>query len=464
MVKKIIVSIVLMSNVAFGDWSSYMDGALSVHSTGSYSFKSENTIGATLGGFSARWKPIGVVYPIHIEKPKISVGCNGIDIQFGSVSYLQLKKLVKKLKQIVANSASYAFFIAIQTVASQIADNFKGLEKIIDKINNFSFDSCSLAQKYGGRLGKAVGNSLVNAFDTKSKTEDPLEAQAEISESPSDVIKDWWGSMDEDTKMATKMLGLFWNRIMEEVGANATSFNGKDVSKPMQKGMFRTLFGDISWSVNGDDESINYIQPATDFSTYFAFYLETEIEHVLQLKICDANVNWVNYTADKPNCNFIKVAHTADSLPYNIIKKKVETIVDTVQGKYSSLHEDELNFYKGLPSAIREWFHLQAINENAGVSSSKIIDIIAKYMAVKTYKEFANWAKNYINAYFSKYYVYDDIESFKSAYKKLEDRINEQYKLAKDVENNLKEENRKIFKQILDRREQVIRERLKLIK
>ncbi len=101
MVKKITLSILLatiLASNASATWKSWAGGAISsTYDTGG-TIKTTSTTSFQGPSFRARWQPLGTINPIHMEAPHMSVGCNGIDIGFGAISFINFDQLVEKLK------------------------------------------------------------------------------------------------------------------------------------------------------------------------------------------------------------------------------------------------------------------------------------------------------------------------------------------------------------------------------
>jgi conjugative transfer pilus assembly protein TraH len=91
--------------------------------SGPGSFASESR-GYVYGGrFSARYNQ-EVDHPISIQPPSFKKGCGGIDIFLGSVSYLEVDRLVEKFESIMSGAlATYAFDIALNILCTQCRKN-----------------------------------------------------------------------------------------------------------------------------------------------------------------------------------------------------------------------------------------------------------------------------------------------------------------------------------------------------
>ena len=71
---------------------------------------------------------------INATPPKFAAGCNGIEIGFGSISFLDFDNLVAKLKMIASAAPAFAFKMAIDTVCSQCSTIMQDIEQIVEDL------------------------------------------------------------------------------------------------------------------------------------------------------------------------------------------------------------------------------------------------------------------------------------------------------------------------------------------
>jgi len=106
--------------------------------------------GYFVGGSASVRVPRDYIQPLSFTPPRLSVGCNGIDIIMGGFSYLDFDSLVQKLQAILQASAFLTFDLAIQTLCEQCSNAMKAAEQFSDLINNLNFDSCKAAEALVG--------------------------------------------------------------------------------------------------------------------------------------------------------------------------------------------------------------------------------------------------------------------------------------------------------------------------
>lgn len=121
------------------------------------SFESESR-GYVYGGrFSARYNQ-DVDHLISIQPPSFKKGCGGIDMFLGSVSYLDVERLVEKFESIMTGAlATYAFDIALNVLCTQCAKELQSLEAIMDRLNQLQMDDCKATKAVVGYMNNKTG-------------------------------------------------------------------------------------------------------------------------------------------------------------------------------------------------------------------------------------------------------------------------------------------------------------------
>ena len=173
----VVASLMLCASFSYANWKTSADSQVAVQTRTPTSLQTSLTSSFSGGGARVAWRNLGSLSIINAQAPKFNVGCNGIEVGFGSISFLDFDNLVNKLKMIASQAPAFAFKMALDTACSQCSTILQDLEEIVEAINNFSLDSCAIAEN----LGNSIGSSLSNASDTryedsaaalKSRTED----------------------------------------------------------------------------------------------------------------------------------------------------------------------------------------------------------------------------------------------------------------------------------------------------
>jgi conjugative transfer pilus assembly protein TraH len=113
----------------------------------------------TLGSFSARTQTESL-YPVSIQKPRLNVGCGGIDIFLGGFSFLNLEYLVTLAQRMIQVAPYIAFKIALETISQQLGGIVDQAQQIINLLNSLQFNECSFME---GFMVKTMGAGDVTA-------------------------------------------------------------------------------------------------------------------------------------------------------------------------------------------------------------------------------------------------------------------------------------------------------------
>ena len=82
----ILTALFIFPIVSFADMLGGFDGSFVKVAPGH--FESQTRSGYTGGAMRLRWGDTGAVQLVNVQPPHLSVGCDGIDLGFGSFSFL----------------------------------------------------------------------------------------------------------------------------------------------------------------------------------------------------------------------------------------------------------------------------------------------------------------------------------------------------------------------------------------
>jgi conjugative transfer pilus assembly protein TraH len=144
-----------------------------VSTEGELKYSSQTRGYYAFGHARIRWaSPLGTIHPVSLTAPDINVGCNGIDIVNGGLSYIKFDELVNKLKSMSGSSAAFFFEAALSTLCKDCMTILNKLEDFANAINGINFDSCAAANAIGTHFGSKFGslaNSGIAATDAGKK-------------------------------------------------------------------------------------------------------------------------------------------------------------------------------------------------------------------------------------------------------------------------------------------------------
>ncbi len=96
---------------------------------------------------------------VNFTPPSFASNCGGIDLFGGSFSMINAQQFVQLLRNIAQNAAAYAFELALKNICEQCATIVSGLQKSIQAMNEFTGNSCQLAQ--------GIVNAGIDALELK---------------------------------------------------------------------------------------------------------------------------------------------------------------------------------------------------------------------------------------------------------------------------------------------------------
>ena len=143
-VSAVVLACCLVYHSAF---AGFLDDFLANKTSGSANYLSGQQRGMMFGGsFSAHWPVSENNNLISSSLPKLSGGCGGIDAYGGNLAFLKPEMLVKKLQNVLQNSAGVAFQMALDTICSKCNTIMNMAENLSNNLNKMSMDDCNAAK------------------------------------------------------------------------------------------------------------------------------------------------------------------------------------------------------------------------------------------------------------------------------------------------------------------------------
>lgn len=119
--------------------------------SGSSSFKDQQAGYYTGGGLYAR-KPIMSSQLASLHLPDYKMGCGGIDLYTGGMSYISKAEFVKLLKNIGSSAGGFSFQLALGVVSPQIKGVMDELHAIAQRVNSTNINSCEAGASLVGSV------------------------------------------------------------------------------------------------------------------------------------------------------------------------------------------------------------------------------------------------------------------------------------------------------------------------
>ena len=127
----------------------------------------------TGGGMVVRQKNTAV-QPLNIALPRLNMGCGGMDMFFGSISAVKSEEMVRLLRSMAAGVPTYAFQLALKTMAPQLENLMAQIRKYVQDMNHQMLESCQMSQNIVGGLwpkGTAASELICQDATRNSNTD-----------------------------------------------------------------------------------------------------------------------------------------------------------------------------------------------------------------------------------------------------------------------------------------------------
>ncbi len=119
--------------------------------TSSGSFHDQSAGYYTGGGVMVRHKNTAV-QPINVSLPRLNMGCNGIDMYAGSLSFMKADAMGALAKNMAVGIPTYGLQLALKTMAPQVETLLSQLRKSLLDMNSTMLDSCHMSQQIVGGM------------------------------------------------------------------------------------------------------------------------------------------------------------------------------------------------------------------------------------------------------------------------------------------------------------------------
>jgi len=389
------------SNASLGDFiKNQLNGSLEVTDAGYYKTQSGGLW--TGGGLRVRWDMSGAnINLFHAEAPHFAVGCNGIDMTFGSFSYLSFDKLVEKLKKISAAAPAMAFQMAIMTLCEQCNTIMTNLEKIADSLNNFNLNACQATRMLAGKGASFITNLLSSSGATQDASATRTKVKTDTQWAITTALQNasnWFGSLGEEGVKDKLAYGSLINRLSK-------TYNPQFDSQEFQA-IMRAITGDIyGYSPKSTDKSgvvhqnpskIQIIPPkSVDGSKLIkALIYGGDIPAIVLNDNCQDNICYKLNELSKTDFQSVKdekgvldtsvnINISSDDSFFNFIKTKISTILTKLKSK-QSFTSDEIKFINSMPLPVYKIVNLVA-SLNLGDSDMKGVEEYLSYRILQSF-------------------------------------------------------------------------------
>lgn len=143
----LVFSVRVQASSALSSLASHaFDQAISDVTSAQQASSAPGRMGYYYGGSYKLSNPTVKPQVFSIESPSFSAGCNGIDANFGAISYLNGQDLKLMLRQTVSQGATYAFGLAMDAICGNCFANMQELARKVNKLSQDLVNSCQMAK------------------------------------------------------------------------------------------------------------------------------------------------------------------------------------------------------------------------------------------------------------------------------------------------------------------------------
>ncbi|WP_305045045.1 conjugal transfer protein TraH [Geoalkalibacter sp.] len=334
------------------------------------------------GSYSARW-PSTSDYPITFQRPRLSVGCGGVDAFLGGFSFLGFDYLVDKMQMMIMNAPAIAFDLALNAMTQQLSSSVGKFENIINILNGMLLNECEgsrqllaltgldkSAESFGKNIDQKIGTAVSTAQTKLGEIEFLHQffrkAQANDNIRGADVEKTVQGCSEE---IRRTFLGNY-------NGGLILGLLGQNMAIPVDHtDLMRGIIGDVLVGSSEDGFKTTLVEPcpennANDVEAFLDGRIFARRASDLQCGVIpDANADFIDYAA--------RVLQVVGS---NVRNK----------GALANMGQEVLTFVENSPIPIYSAMKTAVASGQEGAVTAQMADLVARAMAMRLMADFYN--------------------------------------------------------------------------
>jgi conjugative transfer pilus assembly protein TraH len=271
-----------------------------------------------------------LIQPINISLPRLGVGCNSLDMYWGSFSFIRGEQLSQILRELGTGIPTFALQLALKTQAPQIENLLAQLRKYIHDMNNMMLNSCQASQQIVGGLwpkGTAASEELCMA--QKRQGGEDWFAGRKHCEKPDRVQSGVEGAQQKHKDLLHGEYNLVWH-VMKKMPSYS---NNKELAS-----FIMSVTGTLVSRKEGDGFRLRIIEPKADQKEFIAAYLKGGTTSRLT---CDDNERCLG-----PQLTPVTIPDDPEN-PNGSMKSKVHKKITNMRVQYMTNGEfsvDEIGF------------------------------------------------------------------------------------------------------------------------
>jgi len=269
------------------DWVS--DWFASATTTSSGGYQSQQRGYYTLGSFQGRWR-LGNDYLVSATPPSYKVGCGGVDLFGGAMSYLDPEFLVEKLERMIQAAPAFAFNLALQEFCKPCVAAMEALEQITDQLNAMQINDCRLSQRLAAVMVNP-GDDTLDALKSEVASSVSLgDGLRKNLQSFNDAMRGAGNTLPDDTKVAINGC----DAVFRDTFANGSIIDSISARMGLADyaDTIRGVIGDVVVTPAGNDYLIQTVGPcAGNDQLDAADFVSGEFERKAASGVCSAGAS-----------------------------------------------------------------------------------------------------------------------------------------------------------------------------
>jgi conjugative transfer pilus assembly protein TraH len=238
------------------DWVSDWFASSTTTSAGGY--QSQQRGYYTLGSFQGRWR-LGNDYLVSATPPSYKVGCGGVDLFGGAMSYLDAEYLVEKFERIVQAAPAFAFNLALQEFCKPCVAAMEAMEQITDQLNSMQINDCRLSQRLAAVMVEPDDASLGALKSEVASSVSIGDGLRKNVQSFMDAMRGAGNTLPDDTKVALNGCDAVFRDTFAN-GSIIDSISGR-MGLADYADTIRGVIGDVIVTPVGNDYQIATLGP-----------------------------------------------------------------------------------------------------------------------------------------------------------------------------------------------------------
>jgi len=252
----VLAGLPVVASAQTADWVSDWFASSTTTSAGSY--QSQQRGYYTLGSFQGRWR-LGNDYVVSATPPSYKVGCGGVDLFGGAMSYMDAEYLVEKLERIVQAAPAFAFNLALQEFCKPCVAAMEAMEQITDQLNSIQINDCRMSQRLAAVMVKPDDESLDALKSEVASSVSIGDGLRKNVQSFMDAMRGAGNTLPDDTKVALNGC----DAVFRDTFANGSIIDS--ISSRMGLADYadtiRGVIGDVIVTPAGNDYQIETLGP-----------------------------------------------------------------------------------------------------------------------------------------------------------------------------------------------------------